>query len=281
MTDTDPRVWHADDALVDGYLAGHLDLGLSASLEAHLLGCESCRALLSTRLPARTRARVDRTWGRVREQVDVPVLPLPVRLLRRLGAREATAVVLAVARSMSTAWALATVAVLVFAALAVMTETEAGRAVYLIIAPLVPVAGVVGAFGSSADPLAELTRTTAYPPARLVLVRAAGVVVTSVPLAVGVGLVLPGTSWLAFAWLAPALAFILVVLAASTWIDPVPAGGAVALTWAAVVAESTRAGDPFLAVDGALQAGYLALAAVAALALALRFRLLSYPGGTS
>jgi len=280
VTGTGPSTWHADDGLVDGYLAGHLDLGLSASLEAHLLSCELCRSLLATRLPAASRARVDRTWASVRERVDVPVLPLPVRLLRRLGTSEATAVVLAAARSMSTAWTLATVAVLLFAALAVLTETDAGRAVYLVIAPLIPVAGVVGAFGSTADPVAELTRTTAYPPARLVLVRAAGVVVTSVPLAMAVGLVLPGSHWLAFAWLAPGLAFILVVLAASTWIDPVPAGGVVALTWAAVVAESTRSGDPFLAVDAAMQVGSLALAAAAALTLALRFRLLSYPGGT-
>jgi hypothetical protein len=270
--------WHADEQLVDRYLNGGLDLGPAASLEAHLLGCASCRGLLNSRVPARLQDRVDRAWVDIRTQVQVPRLPLPVRVLRRLRLREDTAVLLAAARSLSTAWTLATVVVLVFAALAVTTETDAGRAVYLIIAPLVPVAGVVAAFGS-ADPLVELTRTTSYPPARLVLLRAIGVSVFSVPLAVGMGLAVPGTLWLAFAWLAPAVAFILLVLSASTWVDPLVAGGVVALGWTALVGQATRAGSPFDVVEGVAQAGYLLVAAVAAVVLVLRMRRSNIPGG--
>ena len=270
--------WHADERLVDRYLSGTLDLGQGASLEAHLLSCDSCRRLLSDRVDPALRERVDQAWGGIRTQVQLPRLPLPVRVLRRLGMREDTAVLLAAARSSSTAWTLATVVVLVFAALAVLTETDAGRAVYLIVAPLIPVAGVVAAFGS-ADPLAELTRTTSYPPARLVLLRAGGVSVFGVPLAVAVGLLVPGTLWLAFAWLAPALAFILLVLSASTWVDPLPAGGVVALGWAALVGQATRAGSPFDVVEGLAQAGYLALAAAAAGVLVLRIRRSNIPGG--
>jgi hypothetical protein len=279
VSSTGTTAWHADEDLIDRYLGGRLDIGLSASLEAHLLKCDRCRDRLAVRVPPRIAMRIERAWPAIREGVEVPPLPWAVRLLRRLGMSRATAVLLAAARSMSTAWTLATVIVLVFAALAAFTDTDAGRAVYLIVAPLVPVAGVVAAFGPTNDPLAELTGATPYPAARLVLVRAGGVAATSFPLAVGVGLLIPGTAWLAFAWLVPALAFIFVVLSASTWIDPMIAGGVVALGWAAVVGSATRVADPLDAVAGAVQPAYLALAALAALVLLFRIRLSNAPGG--
>lgn len=279
MSRVETPTWHAGDELIDRYLAGRLDVGRSASLEAHLLSCEVCRRGLAARVAPQASMRIRQTWSQVQERVQVPRLPPVVRLLRRLGLSGTTAVLLAAARSMSTAWTLATVIVLAFAALAAFTGSDAGQAVYLIVAPLVPVAGVVAGFGPGTDPLTDLTRATPYPAARLVLIRSAGVAATSVPLAVGVGLLLPGTLWLAFAWLVPALAFILVVLAVSTWIDPIVAGGVVALGWAVVVAAATRAGGPLDPVDGTVQPAYLALAAVAAAVLALRIRESSSPGG--
>lgn len=279
MSETGARAWHADDGLVDRYLEGLLPFGVSASLETHLLHCEDCRALLTARVPSRVAARVEAAWAGVREGVEVPPLPWAVRVLRRLGVSESTAVVLATARSMSTAWTAATVVVLAFAALAVLTGSDAGRAAYLVIAPLVPVAGVVAAFGPTTDPLAETARATAYPAARLVLVRSAGVAATSVPFAVGMGLAVPGTVWLAFAWLAPALAFVLVVLAASTWVDPLVAGGVVALGWTVAVMEALRLGTPLVPVAGATQPAYLLLAAAGAVVLVLRLRRSNAPGG--
>lgn len=279
MTGIETGTWHADDNLVEAYLRGGLDLSAAASLEAHLLACAPCRARLAGATAPELRSVLASAWSGVQERVEVPPSPWPVRLLRRFGLSEPTAVVLASARSMSAAWTLATVVVLGFAALAVFAESDAGRAVYLIVAPLVPVAGVVVAFGPGTDPYRDLSRATPYPPARLVLVRAGGVVVTSVPLAVAFGLAAPGALWLAFAWLAPALAFVLVVLGASTWIDPLPVGGIVALGWAAVVAQATRLGSPLLPVAAGWQLGYLALALVAALVLALRLARAEVPGG--
>lgn len=275
-TDT---TWHADDSLIGQYLHGALDLGRSASVEAHLTACAACRGRLTALVPPRVSERVAGAWAAVRTGVDVPELPATVRALRRLGLGQDAAVLLAAARSLSTAWTVASVLVLVFAALAAFTGTDAGRAAYLIVAPLVPVAGVVAAFGPATDPLTDLTRATPFPAARLVLVRAAGVTATSVPFAVGVGAALPGGQWLAFAWLAPALAFLLVVLTASTWVDPVAAGGVVALGWAAVVSSATRLDSPLDAVAGAVQPAYLALALTAGLVLALRIRTSNPPGG--
>jgi len=206
--------WHAGEEAIARYLQGGLDLGQCASVEAHLLTCAECRTQLRAQVPPHITDRVAGAWSGLREALDVPRLPATVRALRRAGLGPDAAVLLAAARSMSTAWTLATVLVLAFAAMAAFTGTDAGRAAYLVVAPLIPVAGVVAAFGPATDPLTDLTRTTPFSAARLVLIRAAGVAATSIPLAVGVGWAIPGTQWLAFAWLAPALAFVLIVLTA-------------------------------------------------------------------
>ncbi len=279
MTAKGTTGWHADEGLVDRYLRGSLDIGLSASLEEHLLTCHACRETLGMRVQPQVTYRLGQVYLGVREGVQVPGFPWTVGVLRRVEMSESTAVIVAAARSMSTAWTLATVVVLTFAALAAFTDTDAGRAAYLIIAPLVPVAGVVAAFGPTSDPLAEVTRATPFPGARLILLRAGSVAATSIPLAVGLGVGVPGTMWLAFAWLAPALAFILIVLTASTWIDPMVAGGGVAIAWAAAVASAARFDDPLAPVAGTAQLWYLALALAAVLVLALRIRQSNAPGG--
>ena len=277
MTVGSSNRWHADDDLIAGYVGGSLDTGLSASLEAHLLTCDGCRARLTAQAPPRVRARVATTWDAVREDVQVPQLPWTVRVLQALGLGRDTAVLLAAARSMSTAWTAATVAVLALAALAAFPGDDAGRAAYLIIAPLVPVAGVVASFGPAADPLHDLTRATPYSAARLVLVRAGGVVASCVPLAVVLGLAVPGPQWLGVGWLAPALAFVLLVLAASTWVEPIVAGGAIAVGWAIAVAAVTRTDDPVAAVAATTQPVYLAVSVCAGVVLALRVRGSSAP----
>jgi hypothetical protein len=279
VTAKDTTSWHADEALIDRYVSGGLDIGLSASLEAHMLRCDACRSTLTTRVQPQVRQRIDQAYARVREGVQVPTLPWTVRAMRKLGMSESTAVLVAAARSLRTAWTLATVVILTFAALAAFTDTDAGRAAYLIIAPLVPVAGVVAAFGPTHDPLAELTTATPFPAARLVLLRAGAVAATSVPLAVALGVAVPGTMWLAFAWLAPALAFIVVVLTASTWIDPIVAGGAVAIGWTSAVASAARLADPLTPVAGTAQPLYLAVAIAAGVVLAIRIRQSNSPGG--
>jgi len=276
---TDAMKWHAGEELIGRYVQGRLDLGRCASVEAHLLACAECRARLTAQVPPQVTDRVAGAWSGLREVLDVPRLPATVRALRRVGLSPDAAVLLAAARSMSTAWTLATVLVLTFAAMAAFTGTDAGRAAYLIVAPLIPVAGVVAAFGPATDPLTDLTRATPFSAARLVLIRAAGVASTSIPLAVFIGIALPGTQWLAFAWLAPALAFVLIILTASTWIDPLVAGGVVGVGWSAVVATATRLEGPLVPVAGAVQPLYLGLAVAAGLVLALRVRGSNSPGG--
>ncbi|MDX6738754.1 zf-HC2 domain-containing protein [Actinocorallia sp. A-T 12471] len=267
------NAWHLDDTMADRYLDGVLPMGLMASLESHVTGCEECRQKVTSRVTPQVTAKVAAVWEDVRDRVEAPPLPWAVGVLRRMGLGESSAVVLSAARSMSTAWTAATAVILAFAALAVMTDTVGGTALYLVIAPLVPVVGVAAAFGPTTDPLTEITRATPYPAARLVLLRAAGVTATSVPLAVAIGLLVPGSLLLAVGWLVPALAFVVTVLAASTWVDPRAAGAAVCAVWAgAVGAASGRTDTPLTLVETGVQPLYLALALAAALVLAARVR---------
>jgi hypothetical protein len=198
--------------------------------------------------------------------------------MRACGLRESDGVLLAAARSLDGAWLLATLAIVVFAALAAIPSAAGGRALYLLVAPLVPVAGVVMAFATD-DPLAELTGATPYSKARLALLRTLAVVITGVPFAVAVGAVVPGIAWLAFAWLLPALTLTLVTLVGMTWWRAEPLGTGVALVWVAVIAVARHGHDVTAAVGVAQQLVYLVIAAFAAVALALRLGAAHPPGG--
>lgn len=268
--------WHADAALLRSYAAGDPDVAAAASVEAHLLECGECRARLAgVRGPD---PALERAWTGVMAGIGVPPPSPPVRLLRRLGASAADAVLLRAARSLDGAWTLATIVVIAFAALAALDGGERGTALYLLLAPLVPVAGVVVAFAST-DPLDELTTATPYSAARLALLRTLAVSVTSVPLVVAVGAVVPAIGWLAVAWLVPAIALTLLTLAAMTWVRPVPAGAAVAVLWLMVVAAAFAGGDPATAVAGGPQLVHLAVALAAAAILVVRLTTAHAPGG--
>jgi len=74
------------------------------------------------------------------------------------------------------------------------------------------------------------------------------------------GLVVPGET--AFAWLLPAVGFVAVVLAASTWVSPLRSAIAVSSAWLALVSLlATRPGSPGAIIQGRAQAGFLVLAA--------------------
>jgi hypothetical protein len=266
--------WHASDEMLRNYARGETGIAVMASVEAHLLRCAACRE----RIASEVREPLEAAWTRVADRIQSPRPPFVVRLLRRFGLSEADAVLLSAARSLNGAWTLATLAVVVFAALAAIPSGTQGRALYLLVSPLVPVLGVVAAFGS-ADLLADLTSTTPYSKARLALLRTVAVVITSVPLSIAVGAAVPGIAWLAFAWLMPALALTLITLVGMTWWAPEPVGIAVAAAWVAVLAAARSGADVTAAVGIELQFAYLVLAALAAVVLALRIGAARTPGG--
>jgi hypothetical protein len=259
--------WHADREVVGLYAGGELDEARAYSLEAHLLSCGECRALLA---PIVNRGAIERTWMEIEEAVDAP-RPGPVeRVLLRLGVADHLSRLLAATPSLRLSWFAAVAVALGFAVLAAKGD-HAGLVVFLGMAPLVPVAGVAAAFGPGIDPTYEVGLASPYRSGRLLLVRSAAVLVASLVLIGLAALALPGLDWTTVAWLLPALALTLVTLAVSTVAEPVPSAVAVAMGWIVSVAlVGHLAGDGVAAFHATGQVLCLVLIAVSGLVLARR-----------
>lgn len=95
---------------------------------------------------------------------------------------------------------------------------EKGVLLFLVLAPLAPVACVAGAYGPGIDPTYEIQRSTSYPSHRLLLLRVAAVLVTSLLLTSAVALTVSDT-WVAAGWLLPSLAMVGLVLTLCRWVE--------------------------------------------------------------
>jgi hypothetical protein len=222
--------WHLDQDLAGRYAEGSLGSVLTASVEQHLMSCGDCRALLDPHLD---RVRLETVWEAVVERVERPTPTLVERLLHRVGMHESTARLVAATPSLRGAWIAATTIVLVLALVAAYTSPD-GVALYLTVAPLLPVAGVAMAYGPEADPAYEIAAATPYSQLRLLALRSLVVVTaTLVPAAVA-GVLLPGAPILALAWLLPALSLTAGTVALSTRVRPQLAAAGLAAGWAAL-----------------------------------------------
>lgn len=242
--------WHLDPALARDYADGSLGGASAASVEAHVARCAGCRGLLAPAAPA---ARLAAAWAAVEERVDAPRRTWVERLLLRLGVSDHDARLLSAAPSLQLSWLLALTVVLAFAATAALAD-DRGLRFFLAIAPLVPVAGVAGAYGRGIDPTYETTRATPYPTYRLLLLRVVAVLVVSLVVTGAFALLVTG-GWPAAAWLLPSLAMVGVVLVLTRFIElPVAAAtvaGVYLLALAGVVAGRGEVVDLF-ARDGQL-----------------------------
>lgn len=259
--------WHADAELLAAYTDGSLDAIAGASVEQHLSHCAACRAAIRphTDVPA-----LDLAWARVRDTIEVPPYPAPIRLARRLGLSDSAAVLLAATASLRTAWLVSSSVALAFATAAAVLTDGKNLAPFLLIAPMIPVLGVAAAFSGSQDSLESLVVTAPYGRTRLILHRTLAVLAASLPVAVLLGLLVPGPAWVAAAWLGPALTLIPVLLALSSFIGPYPAAATVAVGWCGVVAMSVRGLPATWPVQAEQQAVYLGLAVLACTVLAVR-----------
>lgn len=262
--------WHLDDGLLDSYAEGRpMTAALAASAEAHLERCAACQARLA---PAVDPARLDAVWAEVVDAVDAPAPSLLERLLTRLGAAPDTARLLAVTPSLQLSWLTGT-AIALTLALMVAHTGENGIALFLALAPVLPVAGVAVAFGARTDPLHEVALAAPYSSYRLLLVRSAAVLATTLVLAVPAAALLPSTPVVAAAWLLPALALTSTSLALARRVDAVVSSAVLSTAWL-VVALSGLAPDrdPLLVATLAPQVACLALLVLAAGALLVQRR---------
>jgi hypothetical protein len=264
MTTTNPHGWHADDDALRAYAEGRGLPLASASVEGHLMSCAECRTRFAPMMAAEP---LTKAWDAIRSTVEAPRRSAVERLLGRMGVSVETSRLLAAVPAFGEAWLVGMVAVTVFSGVAATFSERFGLGVFLLVAPLAPVAGVSASYGGDADPSYELGTVAPYSALRLLLLRTAGVLALSVPTAVVVGFVLPGPDWLAVAWLTPAVAGVTLCLAFSQRLGTTAAAATVGGAWAATVLVAVRADAPMAVVDPTMQlvlAG-LTLAALAAL----------------
>jgi hypothetical protein len=263
------QTWHADRQLIEAYVAGGLDAVHAASVEQHLNRCHECRLAIR---PLADQPALDRAWTGIRDRVESPRLPLPIRIARRCGVTEPTGVLLAATTSLRTSWVVSSLVALAFATLAVALAGENALAPFLLVAPMVPIVGVAAAYGHQQDPLETLVVTTPYGRTRLILLRTVAVLVSVVPCAVVLGLFLPGPVWLAVAWLGPALTLVPVLMALASFVGPRNAAAAVAIAWSGAVLGTLRGFPSTWLLEPAQQSAYLLLAAASLAVLIVRAR---------
>ena len=265
---TGTQGWHADPALLSSYLAGELDAITGASVEQHVSRCATCRTAVGQFLGSQL---LERTWAGIRDAVERPALPYPLRLARRLGLPESTAVLLASAASLRGAWLVSAFLTLSFATLAAYASGGTTLAPFLLAAPLAPVLGVAAAYGPRQDPLEGLIATAPYGRTQLILLRTLAVLVSVLPVTVLLGLAVPGPPWLAAAWLGPALSLVPVLLVLAAFVGPRFAAVLVSFLWCGVVLGSTWVSlEPTWPVEAAQQGIYLGLSAAACVFIAIR-----------
>ena len=259
--------WHLDETTLRAYVDGHPLSVVGASVESHLLECPDCRGHLGELMSHET---VDRAWTAIRAHVEAPRPSIAERLIRRLGISIEVARLLVAVPAFRGAWLLGLFVVTLFAGLAALFAGQYGLALFLIVAPLAPVAGVAASFGGDADPCHELVTVTPYSAVRMLLLRTAGVLATSLPVTLLVGLALPGPAWLGVAWLTPAAAGVALTLLLSPVFGSTVTAATLSACWSTAVVFATRLNDPVEVVEPVMQLVFAVLTLVAVAALVLR-----------
>ena len=236
--------WHAGEDLLASYAAGTAGAVASWSVEAHLAGCASCRTELSAQVDAERLARNRSVLllraavgdgGRVR------------RLLRRCGVSDHVLSLLAATPSLRASWLLSVVAVVAVVAGEAAAVSygwipgggpaaghpgPAALAPFLLVAPLLVLAGVAAAFLPVFDPAWRLAAAAPFSGFTLLLVRAVCALGAALVPVTGVAFALPGPGWLPVALLLPSLALCGFALAAATVMDPRAATVTAGVLWA-------------------------------------------------
>lgn len=278
---TERTEWHADEQDLAAYDAGRLPRPAAASIEAHLLRCDGCRAALARRATDETGA----AWARLADDIDRPRVSLLGRLTRGHWFARSVVATPALLRAALAAAALVGLVPLV----AAIVAGDAGLVALLVLAPLAPMGAVAVAYRDRVDPAGEISLVTASAGLRLVALRALLASAVALPFAflvlVGVDLLVEDVPLhLGFAWCLPGLALAAVVLLAGTSrLDPIHVAGGLSIAWAGgvvAVVTTRRSLRPELFVDliasPAAQATALAVALVALALTAVRRDAVAY-----
>jgi hypothetical protein len=273
--------WHAGEDLLASYAAGTAGAVAGWSVEAHLTGCASCRSALSAHVDAERLAR-NRSALLVRAAIGDGGRVR--RLLRRCGVPDHMLSLLAATPSLRASWLLSVMAVAAVTAgeaaavsygwfpggLVAGHPGPAALAPFLLVAPLLVLAGVAAAFQPVFDPAWRLAAAAPFSGVTLLLVRAVCALAAALVPVTGVAFVLPGPGWLPVALLLPSLALSAFALAAATVMDPRAAAVTTAALWALPVLLLASAHVPLLVVAPGAQVACTAVLCGCAVLLYLR-----------
>jgi len=144
---------------------------------------------------------------------------------------------------------------------------------FLLIAPLLVLAGVAAAFLPMFDPASRLAVAAPFSGVTLLLVRSVSALAAALVPVVAAAVFLPGPGWLPAALLLPSLALCAFALAAATVLDPGAAAVIAGALWALPVLVLAAAHVPLVIVQRNAQVACAAvLCACAAVLLARRDR---------
>ncbi len=146
----------------------------------------------------------------------------------------------------------------------------AGLAPYLLVAPLLVLAGVAAAFLPAFDPAHQLAVAAPFSGVRLLLVRTVCALTAALVLVVSAAFVVPGPGWLPVALLLPSLALCTLTLAAATIVDARAAAVTAAVLWALPALLLAVADVPLKLVQPGAQFTCAAVLCISAVVLYLR-----------
>ena len=227
--------WHATTEEITTYRRGSADSALAASVEAHLLVCSSCRAVLAGDVDARV--ETERRWDDLALRMQSPSSSIWSGLLRSGATRPALST-----RPLLIAWLTAMALLVALPVLPIMVVGTGSTTMLLAAAPLAPMIAVVLSYRQATDPAGELALASPMAGFRLIATRAMVVALIATPVGVVVALVLQLPAYAAFGWLLPGLALAALVLMAGTVrVDPAVAAGVLGAAWALAVVVPTVA----------------------------------------
>lgn len=253
------------------------------SVEAHLTGCARCRSALSAHVDAERLAR-NRSVLLVRAAIGDGGRVR--RVLCRCGLPDHVLRLLAATPSLRRSWLLSVIGVLaVVAGEAAVVRYgwipagrpapiagSAGRAVlapFLLVAPLLVLAGVSAAFLPAFDPASRLAVAAPFSGFTLLLVRSVSALAAALVPVVAAAFVMPGPGWLPAALLLPSLALCAFALAAATVVGPRAAAFTAGALWV-LSAQLLAAAHPLLVVQRNAQVACAAVLCACAVVLLAR-----------
>jgi len=253
--------WHVDDRLWEAFESGETEPALSASIEAHLTSCSVCQAAVRGREPQELSAEA---WDSLQAVITRPRIALPLRWLRWFGVPERELVLLGAADAVMMPWVTAVGAALVCGLVSGSANVHQ-HAVFLTIAPLIPLMSVAAAFQMT-DDIREVSAATPYSKLRLALLRTTIALVVAMPATLGVGLLVSSIEEFALFSLLPGITLTALALVGLTWFEPAVVGGALSLAWVVAASVINGLGDPSW-LTGPVSQAVLVVAAIAATAM--------------